>query len=174
MIQSLFRNSETRRILIYLGAAGVCALIGGSIYAAAMNAVTPSSLYRDVRNVVSSTLSPTKTISIAGTSVRVAIADTPAKREQGLSGQAGLGENEGMLFIFPADGIFSFWMKDMLFSIDILWITADGKVVYMAQNAKPESYPASFMPDLAARYVLELPAGWAKAHNVSIGDQVAL
>ena len=174
MIQKLFTNSETRRILIYLGAAGVCALIGGSIYAAAMNAVTPSSLYRDVRATVSSTLSPARTVNIGGSTVRVTVADTPSEREQGLSGQSGLNSDEGMLFIFPTDGIFAFWMKDMLFSIDMVWISAEGKIVYIVHSASPDSYPDSFVPDTAARYVLELPAGWAKAHKLSVGDQVGL
>jgi len=79
-----------------------------------------------------------------------------------------------MLFVFPEDGKYAFWMKDMRFSIDILWLSADGRVVYMALNVSPDTYPQVFRPDVPARYVLELPAGYAKAHAVRIGDIVRL
>src|SRR3989338_1806519 len=79
--------------------------------------------------------------------------------QQSLSGRSGLAEGEGMLFVFPQDGKYGFWMKDMRFSIDILWLNASGMVVYMAQNVSPDSFPKSFESDVPARYVLELPAG---------------
>ena len=77
-------------------------------------------------------------------------------------------------FVFPKDGIYAFWMKDMLFSIDILWLSARGSVVYMAQNVSPDTYPQSFQPEMLARYVLELPAGYVKEYNVVVGDIVRL
>ena len=64
--------------------------------------------------------------------VCASVADTPEARQQGLSGRAGLGESEGMLFVFPKDGEYAFWMKDMRFSIDILWLSGNGTIVYMA------------------------------------------
>src|SRR3989344_1111426 len=113
-----------------------------------------------------------QTIQLKGETIRVSVADTPSQREQGLSGRAGLAEDEGMLFVFPKDGNYAFWMKDMRFSIDILWISANGSVVYMAQNLSPDTYPENFNPKTLTRYVLELPAGHAKAHMVGIGDEV--
>lgn len=111
-----------------------------------------------------------RTIQLKGQTVRVSVADTGSTRGQGLSGRAGLAADEGMLFVFPEDGEYAFWMKDMLFSIDILWLSANGEVVYMAQNISPDTYPQSFRSDVPARYVLELPAGYAGAHGVSVGD----
>ena len=107
---------------------------------------------------------------IANTWVRTTVVDTPETRERGLSGSQGLDENEGMLFVFPQDGFYGFWMKDMLFSIDIVWISADGEVVDMAQNVTPDTFPQSFGPERPARYVLELPAGWARTRGVQVGD----
>ena len=174
MISKLFKNSETRRILIYLGAAGICALIGGGIYAAAINAVTPTVPYH-APVVTEEAVPPTgRTVSLKGETVSVRIADTAATREQGLSGRMKLGANEGMLFIFPTDGIYAFWMKDMLFSIDIVWISKERSVVSIAHNVAPNTYPNSFTPDAASRYVLELPAGWATSHNLVNGDKVEL
>ncbi len=65
-------------------------------------------------------------------------------------------------------------MKDMRFSIDILWLSADGVVVHMAQNVSPSTYPQSFVPTKPARYVLEVLAGYAMEHGVAIGDVVRL
>src|SRR3989304_6446445 len=69
-------------------------------------------------------------VVIAGTTINVEIAQTEAEREQGLSGHKPLADDEGMLFIFDKPGYHGFWMKDMLFSIDIIWISADKKIVH--------------------------------------------
>lgn len=111
-------------------------------------------------------------IRIAGRNVKVSIADTPKSRERGLSGQAGLGRDEGMLFVFPEDGRHSFWMKDMRFPIDIVWLSADGRVITIAPDVSPDTYPRSFVPAAPARYVVELPAGFAETYNLKVGDIV--
>ncbi len=113
------------------------------------------------------------TVRIGGTDVRVTLADTAEKRSRGLSGTSRLEEGEGMLFVFPQEGIYGFWMKDMRYSIDIIWLTEDKEVVYVAENASPESYPMSFVPEKPAKYVLEVPAGFAKAHNIAIGSSAS-
>jgi uncharacterized membrane protein (UPF0127 family) len=119
-------------------------------------------------------VSGTHTVQLDGQTIRVTIAQTDAERELGLGGRAGLSADEGMLFVFPTDGHYKFWMKDMRFSIDMLWIDSQGKIIYIAQNIAPETYPQSFGPDAPARYVLELPAGWANAHGVRVGNKVGL
>jgi uncharacterized protein len=113
-------------------------------------------------------------VVIGGTSVRVELADTLDERVRGLSGRESLSEGEGMLFVFPEDGRYGFWMKDMNFSIDIIWLSSAGKVVHIAENVPPDSYPASFQPAEPARYVLEVPAGFAKAHNIALGSTASL
>lgn len=115
-----------------------------------------------------------RTVELDGNAISVLVADTDASRRLGLGGRASLGADEGMLFIFPVDGRYAFWMKDMRFSIDILWISADDTIVYMAQNVAPDTYPHSFVSPTPARDVLELPAGYAAAHGVSVGDKVQL
>ena len=113
-------------------------------------------------------------VIVGDTSVKILLADTPQKRTQGLSGRESLAKDEGMLFVFPEEGIYGFWMKDMRFSIDILWLNSAGEVVHIVENASPESYPASFTPEKAAQYVLELPAGFVRAHGVTLGSLVEL
>ncbi len=118
------------------------------------------------------TLHPTQTISIAGTPLHIALATTDAEREQGLSGITSLAEDQGMLFVFPKDGIYSFWMKDMLFSIDMLWVSQDGRVVYIVPSSSPATYPHAFTPNTPARYVLEVPAGFATEHEIGVGSKL--
>jgi uncharacterized membrane protein (UPF0127 family) len=112
-------------------------------------------------------------ITFDGASVRVEIADTDAERAQGLSGHAPLASDEGMLFVFPEEGRYSFWMKDMLFPIDILWLDSAGTVVHIERNVAPESYPTSFTSDSLARYVLEVRAGFATEHEITVGSKSA-
>lgn len=125
-----------------------------------------------VRPVAGLKVQPTQAISIAGTRLHIAIADTDAKREQGLSDITGLASDEGMLFVFPRDGVYSFWMKDMLFSIDLLWIDSTGRVVSIVPSASPATYPHAFTPNTLARYVLEVPAGFSVQHEIEVGSKL--
>ena len=111
---------------------------------------------------------------IAGQTVYVSIADTESSRELGLGGRTGLASDEGMLFIFPQEGKYPFWMKDMKFSIDILWLSNDGTVVYVQPDVSPETYPKSFGPDTLARYVLEVPAGYTTEHHITVGEKASI
>lgn len=95
-------------------------------------------------------------VTIGSKKYTVKIAETPSDRARGLSGREKLNADEGMLFIFPEDGIYPFWMKDMRFAIDIIWIDASWNVVAITKNARPESFPALFTTPSKIRYVLEI------------------
>jgi uncharacterized membrane protein (UPF0127 family) len=135
-------------------------------------------IYIDIPESVSSTNteggSASSTVQLKDRTIAVDVADTLATRERGLSGREGLGEDEGMLFVFPEDARYSFWMKDMRFSIDILWVSREGAIVDIREKVSPETYPTVFQPSTEARYVIELPAGWTTEHDVKIGDTVRL
>jgi len=146
---------------LYAAVFFICALVVGLTYVASAPSVSEL------------TDSAEHSLVIGGETVRVTIADSDAARAQGLSGRAGLAENEGMLFVFPQDGVHGFWMKDMLFSIDILWMSVDKEIVHIEENVSPGTFPTSFGPKIATRFVLELPAGFVKAHNVAVGDTVS-
>ncbi|MDP1719086.1 MAG: DUF192 domain-containing protein [bacterium] len=75
-----------------------------------------------------------ETLNINGNLLYVEVADTSAARSQGLSDREQLAENQGMLFVFPVPAIYPFWMKDMKFPIDIIWIRGN-KVIGVADNA---------------------------------------
>lgn len=116
----------------------------------------------------------TKQIVLTGaqgnTSIQVEVASSEASREKGLSGRDSLAPNTGMLFVFGSEGYDCFWMKDMKFDIDMLWFDQNQNLVYMQENASKSTYPSSFCPQTAAKYVLELPAGTAKQLGLQLGD----
>ena len=109
-------------------------------------------------------------IRIHDTAVRAEIVSTEEERRQGLSGRNNLREGRGMLFVFEEEGHYSFWMKDMRFPIDIIWISAEKRIVHIEHTVTPDSYPDSFASPATARYVLEVPAGFAMKHEIRVGD----
>ncbi len=104
------------------------------------------------------------------TAFTLTLARTPGEWEQGLSGKEKLKENEGMLFVFPDSAVREFWMKDMNFALDIIWIDSAWKVLDTAENATPESYPNIFRSPDGVKYVLEVNAGTAEHLRVFPGS----
>ncbi len=96
----------------------------------------------------------------------VEVVDTPLSRAQGLGGREGLATSTGMLFVFEEPDSYSFWMKDMVFPIDIIWIDTDWCVVNVAYNVSPDTYPDHFTPSGKASFVLEVNAGVAASKNI--------
>ena len=109
-------------------------------------------------------------IKINEIEITVEIADTPEKKTQGLSKREMLAENHGMLFINDTPGIYSFWMKDMLFSIDIIWIDENFRVAALTKNILPDSFPQTFQPPIPIQYILEVNAGFSENNTIHIGD----
>ena len=93
---------------------------------------------------------------------------------RGLGGRESLADDRGMLFLFERSERHSFWMKDMLIPIDIIWISAEGRVVHV-ETAQPEpgvpdDQLKHYFPDEPALYVLEVRAGLAAEKDVQAGD----
>jgi uncharacterized membrane protein (UPF0127 family) len=114
----------------------------------------------------------TQLLAVGSGVVQADIADTFEKRVRGLSGRPTLAPTGAMLFVFNEDDRHSIWMKDMRFSIDILWLDSAYRVVDIKQEATPDSYPEIFRPSTSARYVLELPAGSVERFGVGVGDSI--
>jgi len=109
-----------------------------------------------------------------GVSLRVEYATTEAEQERGLAGRNNIPGDYGMLFVFPSDGLYGFWMKDMLVPIDIFWLNAQGQVVSIASHVATSSYPNVFYPAVPARYVLETASGFAEAYSIATGTLLLL
>jgi len=102
------------------------------------------------------------------------VADTYLLREQGLSGRDQLDPGSGMIFVFPKDDQYGFWMKDMRFSIDIIWLDSRYRIVDVKKDATPASYPEIFSPSQSARYVAEVRAGFFEERHLKIGDTLEI
>jgi|SRR3989338_9452196 len=115
-----------------------------------------------------------QTTEFGGVSLRIEYATTSETRELGLGGRTEIQENYGMLFIFPKDDKYGFWMKDMLVPIDIFWLDSKGHVISIASGVATSTYPNVFYPAAPARYVLETAAGFAKDNNIATGTSLQL
>lgn len=118
-------------------------------------------------------LMPRGSLSLRGQTLTVELADNSASWEQGLSGRASLQEGEGMLFIFPTSHIPTFWMKDMQFGLDLIWIN-DQRIVDITRAVPvPGSGPLPiYSPAHKSNWVLEVPSGYADKYGLSVGDVV--
>lgn len=108
----------------------------------------------------------------------IEVADTTMSRIRGLSGRDGLSERGGMLFIFDRPSTSGFWMKDMKFPIDIIWMR-ENKIVGFSENLQPEPKKSVFTlsvyyPPGPVDKVLEVNAGVVKQYNFAGGDEVSI
>lgn len=77
-----------------------------------------------------------------------------------------------MLFVYEEPTTPSFWMRDMNFAIDIIWVNADGQIVDVMTHITPDTYPQTFEPNQPVKYVLEVNAGFTQEHAIKAGDLV--
>lgn len=109
-----------------------------------------------------------------GVAVSVELAMTPYQWSRGLMFREALPEGTGMLFVFPDEATRSFWMKYTRMSLDMLFISADKRIVFIQKNAIPCTTVTcpSYGSGEKSMYVLEVNAGFADTHAIEIGDQV--
>lgn len=116
-------------------------------------------------------------VIIDNVEIEVEIVQTEAQKSQGLSERTSLPQKNGMLFVYDKSEIYTFWMKDMKFSIDIIWIR-DGRVVDITSNVPVPGQDIGlsdlprYTPKEPVNFVLEVNAGFAKAHDMNVGDTV--
>lgn len=101
----------------------------------------------------------------------IEIADDNLKRKKGLGERKFMCENCGMLFIFPEKNQYSFWMKNMNFDLDILWLE-DEKVVFIEKNVSYKNQKIIYKPEIISDSVLELNAGNVNKFEIKIGDRI--
>lgn len=139
--------------------------------------VTIISLYtlsQRVLNDKTQNLTTKKTIVFnQATKIIAEIADTETKRNQGLSGKEKLKINEGMLFIFTAPGIYSFWMKDMKFNLDFIWMNGN-VVVDITQNVSHNNQQIIYSPKVPINMMLEVDAGFVEKEGIKAGSKIKI
>jgi uncharacterized membrane protein (UPF0127 family) len=114
-------------------------------------------------------------ITINGIELVADIAETNDQRTVGLAVKDTLNENEAMLFVFSTEREHSFWMKNMKFPIDIIWLDADKEVVHIEHSLDPclpDSSCQTYKPNDNSLYVLETVAGFAQKYKVTEGTVV--
>lgn len=114
--------------------------------------------------------SKTDVLQINGRSFSLEIANTQAERALGLGRRPSLPTDRGMLFIFGSVQPECFWMKDMHFPLDIIWVNNKKQVVHIAHSVSPSTYPDSFCPVEPVKYVIELNAGMADNTDMRVGE----
>lgn len=107
-----------------------------------------------------------------GTIISVEIADTFEERGRGLMCRSSLEGNSGMIFIFPEEQQLSFWMKNTLIPLDIIFLNSEFEVVSIHKNTTPLNDQKTYQSELPAQYALELKAGSSTENSLQIGDAV--
>ena len=124
-----------------------------------------------------------ETIEVVFKGGRVVVAevvDTEEEKRKGLMFRKKLDPSGGMVFIYGEDGFYPFWMKNTLIPLDILWLKEEGggevRVVYLHKNARPcrEEPCRNYFPMMAARYVLEVNAGFIDHEGIKAGDKARI
>ncbi|MGZ3549390.1 MAG: DUF192 domain-containing protein [Vulcanimicrobiaceae bacterium] len=118
-------------------------------------------------------MAPVTTLRVPRSTLTVEVADTEPEREHGLMDRTNLPPHTGMVFVFDQDAPVTFWMKDTLVPLDMVFVGADGVVRSVAArvpSTKPDT-PEDAIPRRQgnAKYVIELPAGEAAADGIKAG-----
>lgn len=99
------------------------------------------------------------------------IADDPDERREGLMGRTSMDEDRGMLFLFPDEAQRSFWMKDTLIPLDMIFIRADRTILGIVDEAEPNTTLRRSVPG-ESQFVLEINGGLARAYGIDPGQLV--
>ena len=123
---------------------------------------------------------PRGTIKLDDKILEVQIADTEARRVRGLMFQNQLPYSEGMIFVFNDSGIYSLWMLNMQFSLDMIWFDENGKVVHIEENIPPCKSATEIMacqsivPSGEAKFILEVTAGFVKEFGITTESKLEI
>jgi len=112
-------------------------------------------------------------IEIDNKKFKIEIANDDWELQNGLSGRKKLKTNDGMFFIFPKSDYYVFWMKNMKFPIDILWIDG-GKIVDIKEKAPvpTTNFVEQYLSEQPAMYVLEINSGLVEKYGFKVGDKI--
>lgn len=154
--------------------------LAGALAAAALAAAcgaAPGSAPAPTATPGAATATPGPRVEMpSGAIYRLELALTPEEQAQGLMYRESLPERTGMLFVFTEDAAHHFWMKNTMIPLDMIWMDAAGRVVFVSADTPPcKADPCgTYGPDTPARQVLEIAGGMAKKENVTVGSQLKI
>lgn len=117
-----------------------------------------------------------KKVCINDNCFNVEVAKTAEEKANGLMFRESMDKDKGMLFIYEEEGFYSFWMKNTLIPLDIIWIDKDQKIIYIEKNAQPckTNICKSYGPDQKSKYILEINAGLTDNLKIKPEDKIML
>jgi uncharacterized membrane protein (UPF0127 family) len=107
------------------------------------------------------------------TEIKIEIAETEGAITQGLMHRSSMDFDKGMLFIFDDNVARSFWMKNTIISLDIIFIDINNKIVAIKENTTPYSEAQVTSNNIPAKYVLEVNAGFASKYSIKEGFEIS-
>jgi len=123
---------------------------------------------------------PRGTILVDDVALEVQIADSEPRRVRGLMFQDQLPPDQGMIFVFNEPGLYSLWMLNMQFSLDMIWFDQNGNVVHIEKDVPPCKTALeittcqSVVPDDEATYVLEVTSGFIDQNNITKDSKLTI
>lgn len=170
----------SRRLAVVVGLVVlllVVAVGGAVVLPAALGSGTAPALQRPTW--LAGRQEPYAMVQIGDAVVWARLAISAEERTRGLSGTERLEPDEGMLFVYTVKGRHPFWMRGMLFPIDMIWIDTDRVVDIKPDRPIPAPNQSEldlpiYTPSAEANYVLEVNAGWAAANQISVGTPVTI
>jgi uncharacterized membrane protein (UPF0127 family) len=147
-------------------------LIGSFLLAAACGAAPKASN----TSAATPALAGPRVVLPSGSTYSLEVVRTPEEQAQGLMFRESLPEKTGMLFPFTDKGVHHFWMKNTMIPLDMVWMDADGKVLFVSADTPPcKADPCpSYGPDSPAASVLEIAGGKAAKEKISLGSVLQL
>lgn len=170
-------EKEKKQSVLYLIA--IIVLVAALIYMSKGNEILTSlgirgSEFRpNITNTLEGNYSTPLTVKRADGSSKtfeVEVADTPAKTSKGLMNRTKMKSNEGMVFIFVMENEVTFWMKDTLIPLDMIFLDSNKKITKIFKNTKINQTSETYTG--VAKYVIEVNAGITDSENINLGDQI--
>ena len=124
--------------------------------------------------ITTNSFSKNNTVCFDSHCFEVELAITQTERSNGLMYRNHLDQNKGMLFIFPNEDNHSFWMKNTLIALDVIWVNKKKEVVFINKNSRPCTNNSCFTiePNTPAKYVLEINANTCDKIGLKVGDKL--
>jgi uncharacterized membrane protein (UPF0127 family) len=121
----------------------------------------------------------TKLLQIGDKNYEIFLTENEEDMKKGLSAFEDIKDSQGMLFEFEIEDFHSFWMKDMKFDIDMIFLDKEMKVVHIFENVRKDTYKNQndykiFIPKLKSKYVIEIKSGEVKKNKLKLGDIIKL
>lgn len=169
-MNSLLKRFNVKRFFVFLF---LSVLLCGSFVIGYQLSLRQSGYAQDEEAIHKKSFYPVRIQTNEGSYLlRVELADTPEKSALGLMGRTELKPDHGMLFLFPKEQHVSFWMRNTLIPLDLIYIAKDGVINHIHPMAQP--LDETQLPSKGGKViaVIEIAGGQAEAHNIRIGDKV--